>query len=161
MLSSAAGAAYGGAWDNQYLAYTGGSHMIRVDRNESQMTEAYVVSLDPFRVLLAIGCNVTQRGKNGAPAFPEIRTEIRVGSGAPFLGGEAEFAAIFDGADRIELGSFDYAGGGYSADLRPQVLARFALGRTVRIEAANAGFSREFSLKGAADAITNISCLGD
>ncbi len=140
-------------WENQYLADTGGAHMIRIEKVESQQTEAYIANPDPNRMLLAIGC------RSGVTDVPKQISYMRIANGKPFLSSKVELTAVFDGDENIQLGWFDYTGGGYTGSLTPQVLVRFILHDSIAIDAKDLSFTVEFSLENASTAIQKIKCL--
>lgn len=153
LLLTYANAAQSEIWLNQYLADTGGAHLIVVPKEERQTTEAYIHG-DGIR--LSIGCY-----KDTQQNIDRRYYYAQVGNGNPFAGGEMILVANFDQLYEYRLGEFGYAGGSYHGKIGLQILVMLATSKTVTFTDLMSDFKIEFVLQGAIEAIMEIECMGD
>ena len=142
---------YSGEWALQYLAYTGGSHLIVVSKEEAEVTEAFVDNDEGIR--LRISC-VPQMVDGMTP----VNISFTIADGSPFLVSEADFFATFDGLPEVKWGAATYAGGGYNGRIFGDVFAKLSLNKSVVIRDVISGFTARFPLENAAVTISDLHC---
>ena len=143
------------AWAVQYLANQGGTRDMVVPHAERQMAEAYVDNDDGLRI--RIGCRVLhESGKLRTTGYVALARKGAMNGS--FLGREADLTATFDESAERGVGRFEYARGGYWADLPPQVVALLVSHATVSLRDSQSGFVADFPLAGAGSAISRIEC---
>ncbi|WP_428544898.1 hypothetical protein [Profundibacter sp.] len=142
---------FSGEWALQYLADTGGSHLIRVSKEEAEVTEAFVQNDDAM--VLGINC-----GRQNLDGLTPVNIGFTIGNGSPFLGRRADFLAAFDGEPEVKWGAATYAGGGYNGRIFGDVFAKLSLNKSVVIRDEISGFTARFPLENAAVTISDLRC---
>jgi len=135
-------------WDIMYLAYTGGSRLTQVDREEAEQIDAFVRSESGGTYLLGLDCTHI-RLANGEPFFKESD-----GTGK----GKIELFTSFDGGQPMSLGVFGYAGGAYSISYSSALVEQLSGSRELKISEPSSGFEVAFSLEGFSQAYEKTGC---
>ncbi len=138
-------------WNNQHLAYKGGTRAIVVPVDERQFTEAFVRNED--RMSLRIGCRIQSQGPRDAEY-----AYLLLGNGEPLGGSNMRLSAIFPDRTEMDLGLLTYATGSYGAALKPEWITVLLEHQSVVFKDHLSDFEIQFTLNGAAEAIKDIEC---
>ncbi|WP_157970944.1 hypothetical protein [Pseudogemmobacter bohemicus] len=150
-LMATAGVAAAGGWQLQYLADSGGSRPVVVERAEAEFSEAYL--RDAVGNGLYLSC-WTDEGGN--------RTIRYSASGEPAFGSTITASLGLADGDSIDLNEMPYAGGSYFTALDPQSVERLqnSAGVILSVMGEEVGTEFDFTAGGLREALADPVCAG-
>jgi hypothetical protein len=143
-------------WQVQYLAGSGGSRPMVVDKSEAESAEAFVENERGERLILSC-----RGGSEGPGFFLSLYTPAPIPVPSDYADDGVELSASF-GADpaQNDLGLFQAAQERYFAPLSIETFDRMMAAPTIRLYATVADYAAEFPLQGFTAAAAEVTCGG-